>query len=296
MDTKLLHIYNEVLSGLKSKQELQSSFGDISIKTIENKVKSSNSDIVYSKKLGKYHFSNLLPTFISYKFLSSILIDNFSNSIIKDDMFKIQNQLIKNNDFLIETSNLSETLNNLIIFHIAINHNIILSLDYQGNKKDTEEKIIQPNQVIMAKGLYYFYITYDDRNKESIGKKRTFNLNAVSDIKLVEYAINIPKPFKTDVSGNEYGEFDNDRYTLLTFSGVAAKFIKRERLSNLKWDFLNESFDGKSVNIKLYYNSEFELKKLIQQWLPEIKFTEKTELSNKILNQLKNDFSELLSH
>jgi len=296
MDNKLLHIYNELLLSLKSKQDLQDSFDEISIKTIENKVKLSNGDITYSKKLGKYHFTNLLPKYITYKFLTSIVIDNFNNSIIKSDIIKIQNKLIKDNDFLIETFKLSETLNNLIIFTLAINHNIILSLDYQGNKKDIEEKIIQPNQVITAKGLYYFYITYDKKNKVDIGKKRTFNLNGCSNIKFVEYAINIDTPFRTSIFGNEYGEYEDNRYALLTFSGVAATFIKRERLSNLKWDFINESFDGKSVNIKLYYNSEFELKKLIQQWLPEVKFTEKTELSEKILTRIKNDVSEVLDY
>ncbi len=296
MDTKLLHIYNELLLGLRSKQELKDSFNEISIKTIENKIKLSDNDIAYSKKLGKYHFSNLLPKFITYKFLTFILIDNFSNKIIKNDIFQIQNQIIKNNDFLIETDKLSETLKNLIIFNIAINHNIVLSVDYQGNKKGIERKIIQPNQVIMSKGLYYFYITYDNRNIKDIGKTRTFNLNAITNIELVEYSIDLTIPFKTSDSGNEYGRYTDDKYSLLTFSGVAGKFIKRERLNNLKWDFINESFDGGSVNIKLYYNSEFELRKLIQQWLPEVKFTEKTELSERVLKVIKDNLTKVLEY
>jgi len=296
MDAKLLHIYNELLLGLKSKQELRDSFDEISIKTVENKIKQSNNDITYSKKLGKYHFSNLLPKSITYKFLASILIDNFSNNIIKNDIFKIQKKMIKKNDFLIDTNTLSETLKNLIIFNIAINQNIVLSVDYQGNKKEIENKIIQPNQVIMSKGLYYFYITYDNRNMKDKGESRTFNLNAITNAELVEYSTDLNMSFKTNDLGNEYGRYKDDKYTFFTFSGVAANFIKRDRLTNLKWDFINESFDGKSVNIKLYYNNEFELSKIIRQWLPEVKFTEKTELSERILNSIKNDLTEVLAY
>lgn len=291
-DLKLIKIYDALLNGRKNKEELAKILGKVSIKTIENKIKLSEDDIQYSKKMGTYHFKNLLPRYVTYSFLNLILIDNFNNLILKRDIVNIQQSIADKIDNLFETTTLSETLKNLIIFNIAINHNIVLSVDYMGNKKDKESKIIQPNQVFMTKGLYYFYITYDDKNSKDIGKQRTFNLNAVSNIEFVEYKFD-KDSFKTTKEGNEYGHYSDERYVYMTFSLVAANFIKRERLNFLKWDFINESYDGKSVNIKLYYNSKFELKRLVQQWAPDIRFTGETKLSKEILGYIKKDFEAI---
>lgn len=288
MNTKKIQIYNLILRGLKTKNELSKAL-NVTNKTIENYIKLEKGTIKYSKKLGSYHFRDLLPEKVTYSFISSIDIGSFSNQILQNDYNKIQKDFFKKYDDFIETKKLSEQLKSLILLNIAINHNITLSVNYKLN----EQKVIQPNQIVKIKDLYYIYITYDKKNKNSIGEKRTLSLIDISDFFLVEYAQN--KNYKTNIFGNEYGEFSYSKYILLTLRGDAASFFKRNKVNYLKWDFINESNDTKSIYIKLFYNTTLEVKRLIQQWLPYISFSEETELSKNILDEIKKDI-EVVSY
>jgi hypothetical protein len=275
------------LSGLKTKNELSQTL-NVTTKTIENYIKDEKDDIAYSKKLGKYHFRNLLPKKVTYSFVNSIIIDSVNNQLLQNDYRRIQKGFIKKYDDLIETKNFSEQLKNLIILNIAINHNITLSINYKLKVK----KIIQPNQIFVIKDVFYVYVTYDEMNKEHVNQQRTLSCINISDISLVEYSQ--IATYKTNVSGNEYGAYSSNKYVLLTLREDAANFFKRNNVNYLKWDFINESNDTNFVYIKLFYNSTLEVKRLVQQWLPYISFTEETILSKEILNAISSDIKTIL--
>lgn len=287
MNVKIIKIYNLILNTLKTKEELAEAL-NVTTKTIENYIKQINGEIKYNKKLGKYHFKDLLPHKVTFSFINTLITNSLNNQILQNDYYKIQQVFTQKYDDLIETKNLSEQLKNLIIINIAINHNITLLLNY----KLTEKKIIQPNQIIKIKDLYYLYVTYDKKNKNDVNKKRTLSLIDISDISFIEYSqISI---FKTTIYGNEYGKYSSSKYILLTLTGDAANFFKRNKVNYLKWDFICESNDTKFIYIKLFYNTTIEVKRLIQQWLPNISFTENNIDTKKILNEIKNDLQIIL--
>ena len=293
MDSKLSNIYAQLLFKLCSKDELASKL-KVSTKTIENKVKLSNGDIVYSKRLGGYHFKDLLPDNITHNFLISLLINNINNKNLKDDMQNIKDDLVIDTTSFnpIPTQNLSEIFKNIIKLQIAINHNCILSIDYQNaTSSQKEKKFIQPNQINVINGSYYIYVTYDKKNKVNVDEKRTLHLHSISNLNLVEY--HKGNTFKTNVEGNAFGEFKNENYAELTFKGKASSFIKRERLNSFHYEIIDESFDGSSVNLKFFYNNEIEIIKIIQQWMPLVTFTKKNEFSVRILERIKNNFNQL---
>jgi hypothetical protein len=225
---------------------------------------------------------------VTYSFVNSIIIDSVNNQLLQNDYRRIQKGFIKKYDDLIETKNFSEQLKNLIILNIAINHNITLSINYKLKVK----KIIQPNQIFVIKDVFYVYVTYDEMNKEHVNQQRTLSCINISDISLVEYSQ--IATYKTNVSGNEYGAYSSNKYVLLTLREDAANFFKRNNVNYLKWDFINESNDTNFVYIKLFYNSTLEVKRLVQQWLPYISFTEETILSKEILNAISSDIKTIL--
>lgn len=290
MDTKLITIYDILLEKLTSKDTLAEIL-NVTTKTIDNKVKISNGDIEYSKKLSSYYFKNLLPEFITLRFLLKIIMMNIDNKSIKSDLSYVKDLITEDTNKLLRTSELSKILQNIIQLQVAINHNCILSIEYAGGMKQIERKVIRPTQIIVTNGSLYLYAKYDERNKINIGEKRTFQINSIGNITPVEYFQG--DTFKTDVSGNAFGEFNHNNFVELTFFGPASNLIKRERLNSLNYEIIEEDFDGKSVNVKFYYNSELELVKIIQQWMPYIKFTKKNDFSTKILTRIKNNFDEI---
>lgn len=293
MDSKLTNIYAQLLFQLCSKEYLAQKL-NVSTKTIENKVKLANGDIVYSKRLGAYHFKNLLPNNITNNFLISLLINNVNNKNLKDDISSIKDDIVDSSNSLnlIPTKKFSEIFKNIIQLQIAINHNCILSIDYQNaSSSQKEKKFIQANQISVINGSYYMYVTYDKKNKLNQGEKRTLHLHSISNINLIEY--HKDDTFKTDVKGNAFGEFKNTNFAELTFKNKAASFIKRERLNSFHYEIIDESFDASSVNLKFYYNEEIEIIKIIQQWMPLVTFTRENDFSIKILGKIKDNFEKL---
>ncbi len=287
MESRKIEIYNSLFFQTCSKKFLADKFS-VSIKTIENTIKTCD-DINYSKKLGKYHFKDLLPNRISYKNYFSIFKENFSNLILKKDMLKVTKQMnSKFSNSMINTSELSALSKKIIRSTIAINHNCILKVSYKGNKKDREIKYIQPNQIFLVGSVYYLALTYDKKNKENIGEERTFAFNSLEDIEPEEYQNNII--FKTDISRNAFGSYKNAKEIRLLLTDAAANYFTREGLfENESYTFITQE-SSQEIEIKMLYNNRLEVVKLIQHWMPQIKLIDSSEEATKIRKDIKNNF------
>jgi len=286
-------IYNKLFLQLCTKQFLANEFS-VSTKTIENTIKSCK-DIVYSKKLGAYHFENLLPQFISYQNYFSIFKNNLSNNILKKDILSITKNLSSNLDeIMIETESLSPLSKKIIQMNIAINHNCIVKLSYEGNNKPIEEKYIQPNQIITSNtsSTYYLYATYDKKNKKSVGSMRTLAFNSITHIEPIEYVKDIV--FKTKKDGNEFGLYDDGKKILLSLTGSAAHYFKREALfENKNFKFISED-SSHTVEMEMTYNHKIEVVKLLQQWMPQITIKSKSDEVKEILEEITNNYNKFI--
>jgi len=290
MDQKLFLLYDLIPRRLFSKNELAAKLG-VTTKTIENKIKLTNGDIVYRQKLGAYHFASTLPKMISLKFLFEIISNSIENVDLSHDL-KILSAFSKNTNTLIETSTLSEILQTLVSLQIAINHNLVLSINYIGNDNINKNKIIQPNQIIYSNNKHYLYITYDKKNKKNIGEKRTLFINSISNIKKERYEQN--STFQTNYRGNAFGKYLNDKYAELVFCDAAARYIKREHIQSMHYEIIKEDFSGNKVFVKYYYNNILELILLLQTWMPSVYFVKNDEFAKDIYKKIENNFQTVL--
>ena len=291
MKKREIEIYNQLFLKRCSKKQLEEKF-KVSTKTIENTTK-LHDDIIYSKKLGSYHFKNLLPKYISYYNYFVLFQDNFSNPILKKDFIKITNQLNENLDeIMIDTSKLSNLSQKIIQLNIAINHNCIVKVEYKGYGKPKEEKYIQPNQIVVVDSIYYLYLTYDSKNKKDIGQSRQFAFNGIQNIESIEYINN--KNFKTDVQRNSFGNYSDAMSIFLKLKGNSAHFFKREGLfENPNYKFLSENDNG-DINMELFYKSKIEVLKLVQQWMPLIEIDDSSKEADSIIDNIKKNYLELM--
>lgn len=284
-------IYNELFLKVCSKQFLSEKFL-VSTKTIENTIKNCT-DIVYSKKIGAYHFKNLLPEQISYQNYFSIFKNNLSNNILKKDILSVTKNLSSNlDDIMIDTESLSPLSKKIIQISIAIHHNCMVKLSYEGNNKPIEEKYIQANQIITSdtSSTYYLYATYDKKNKKSIGSMRTLAFNSITDIEPIEYLKDVN--FKTVHYGNEFGLYNEGKKITLSLINVAAHYFKREGLfENKNFNFISEDSDH-TIEIEMTYNSRIEVVKLLQQWMPQITIKNNSDEAKEILADIKNNYNK----
>jgi len=286
-----IEVYNELFVKRCSKKQLEDKFG-VKTKTIENTTK-LHDDIIYSKKLRSYGFKDLLPKYISYYNYFVLFQDNFSNPILKKDFIKITNQLNENLDeIMIDTSKLSSLSQKIIQLNIAINHNCVVKVNYQGYGKPKEEKYIQPNQIVVVGSIYYLYVTYDVKNKKDVGETRQLAFNGIQEIEPVEYLTDIS--FKTNVQGNSFGHYNNATNILLKLKGNSAHFFKREGFfENPNYKFLSEEDNG-DINMELFYNNKIEVIKLVQQWMPFIEIDDSSEKAQSILKDIKKNYSIMI--
>jgi hypothetical protein len=164
---------------------------------------------------------------------------------------------------MINTSELSSLSKKLIIFSNAIKYNCILKVEYKGLNKPLEEKFIEPRSYFISGFIYYSYITYNKRNEKDIGEDRTLAFNSIGKIEAIEYIKN--GYFKNNTIGNAYGSFKKDKYILLYINAEAASFFKRELIFNISsFELIDEELDGDSITVKMYYNSIYEIFKLIK--------------------------------
>ena len=288
-------IYNKLFLQLCTKQFLADEFS-VSTKTIENTIKSCK-DIVYSKKLGAYHFENLLPQLISYQNYFSIFKNNLSNNILKKDILSITKNLSSNLDeIMIETESLSPLSKKIIQMSIAINHNCIVKLSYEGNNKPLEEKYIQAHQIITSNtsSTYYLYATYDKKNKKSVGSMRTLAFNSITHIEPIEYVKD--GDFKTTKDGNEFGLYDEGEKIMLSLTSSAAHYFKREALfENKNFKFISED-SNHTVEMEMTYNHKMEVVKLLQQWMPQITIKSQSNEAKAILEEITNNYNKFIGN
>ncbi len=291
MESRKKSIYNALFMGTCSKLSLVD-ICEIGIKSIENTIKTCD-DIVYSKKLGVYYFKDLLPSYISFQNYLSLFKESFASPILKSDMLHISTQI--DNDFIdsmINTSELSILSKNIIRTTIAIHHNCILKVSYKGNKKDREIKYIQPNQIFITGTIYYLSLRYDKKNKDSVGKERTFAFNSIEDIEPIEYITDTI--FETNVERNAFGKFSDAKQIRLKLTGASANYFKREGLFKYaNYTFISEG-SSDDIEIKMLYNNKIEVVKLLQQWMPQIKLADITSDTDEIRKDIENNFKNFM--
>lgn len=293
MTTRVKEIYIKLYedSAFCTKENLANYFG-VTLKTIENSL-NAVSEIEYDKKLKKYRFSNLLPSYIPYRIYYDIFKDAISNEDLKKDFFIIDKFYYQDDIFMIETAQLSQFSQKVIIFYLAINNNSILKVEYTGNSKAKEIKYIQPNTLFSTGFDYCSFITYDERNIKDVGETRTFKFSNIGNITLVEYSTN--KIFKQDKKGNVYGEYKKDKYVTLIFDRVSGDFFKSSKIFNKQEYEVVVGIDSENIIVKMYYNHlDGEVVKLIQQWMPHIKIHTEEPLKETIESKIKHNLAELL--
>jgi len=285
-----IKIYNLLFNQIRSKQEL-ADFFNVTTKTIENSIKKCD-DIVYSKKLGGYHFKDLLPKYISFQNYFTLFKDSISNNIIKKDFINISSTFHTNNN-MIDTKLLSILSQKIIKTEIAINHNCILKVKYLGSKKDKEIKYIEPKQIFTNGYTYYLAVIYDKRNKENSGKERQLAFNGIESIEPVEYIKD--KSFRSYKQYNPFGSYDNAKKIRLKLLNEASTFFKREgffETDNFK--FLSE-ISTNEIEIEMKYIYKTEVIKLIQQWLPLIAIIDESDEAQNIKEEIKSNFEKFIS-
>jgi len=292
MELRKIKIYNELYTHLCSKQKFAELF-NVTTKTIENTIRECE-DIVYSKKLGSYYFKDLLPRYISYKTYFNIFRDSVANPKIKKDFENISKNLRdKFNEFMIETSILSELSKKIIQTSVAINHSCVLKVSYKGNNKPIETKYIRPQRIFTGGSIYYLSLIYDKRNKENVGEERQFAFNGIEYIEPIEYLKN--EVFKSNNDGNAFGSFDNEKIIKLKLKDAAANFFKREGLFEAhSFDFLSELSEN-MIEINMHYNDKLEVVKLIQQWLPLITINDDSKDAHEILKEIKQNYQNFIN-
>jgi len=287
MDNKLFLLYDLITRGVYSKDTLANKL-NVTTKTIENKVKLSNGDIVYDKKLKAYRFTSILPKMVSYGYLLEVISNGVDNMDVSADIKNIST-LINNKNILVGTSTLSETLQTVLSIQTAINHNIVLNINYVGNDNAKKNKIICPNQIVYSNSKYYLYVTYDKKNKVNVGEQRTLFINSISNITKERYEQNVA--FQTNYKGNAFGKYCNNKYVELIFSGASARYVKRERIQSMHYEIISEDFTGDKVLVKYYYNNTLEIISLIQRWMPMVRFAYNDDFSKNIYDKILSNFN-----
>ena len=224
MQERKIKIYNELFLQICSKQYLAEKF-DVTTKTIENTIKSCD-DIVYSKKLGAYHFKDLMPSYISYQNYFDLFKENLANPILKKDMIKSIDSLGEDlNSIMVETKQLSELSKKIIRANIAINHQCILKIYYPREGTPERDKYIKPKQIITFDSIYYLTFEYDKRNKTKGLEERPFAFNGIQTMEEVEYLKDAEK-FRTNYIGNSFGTVDEaNKKVTLKLHGHASYFL-----------------------------------------------------------------------
>lgn len=291
MNERTIEIYKILYGNIEcTKENLKNNLNVSSIKTVENYIKDIN-DIEYDISIRKYRFKDLLPKYIPNEVFFETFKGSIINKVMKNDFSLLEKHILSiNTKSMIHTSELSSLAKKIIMIKNAIKNNCILKVKYKKNNSPVEEKYIQPNTIYSNGFTYYAFVTYDELNKDNVGEERTFAFNGMQDIEVVRYTNTIP--FSREQKGNAFGSFKKDRFVVLHFNQKIAHFFKRESLfSDDAYELIDEELDG--ITIKMYYNQELEIEKIVQQWMPNITIQNNLELKNKIYNRIKDNFSQL---
>jgi hypothetical protein len=291
MKERITGIYNALFTQVCSKEYLSKQF-EVSIKTIENTIKKDD-NIIYSKKLGGYHFDNLLPSQISYHHYFYLFQDNLSNPILKRDMLTITSHFNSDaENMMIDTGILSDLSKKIIQLNTAINHNCVVKIAYRGNNKPKEDKYIQAHQILTVGSIYYLYISYDKRNKVDIYQKRQLAFNSIESLEVVEYKKE--ESFRSNEAINSFGSYENASTITLRLHGSVAYFFKREGFfEKQNYKFLSEDSNN-SIEMQMVYNNKIEVIKLVQEWMPQIQILNNSEESEAIRNEIRENYKAFI--
>ncbi len=294
MNERTIEIYKALYGSLEcTKENLANYLKLSSVKTVENNIKEIE-DIEYDITIRKYRFKNLLPKYIPNEVFFETFKDSITNKLMKNDFALLEKHISSINTMsMIHTSELSNLAKKIIMFKNAIKNNCVLKVSYKKNDGITEEKFIQPNTIHANGFTYYCFVTYDQRNEKDVGAQRTFAFNGIQDIEAVEYTSGFP--FSKEQKGNAFGSFKKDRFVILHLNQGIAHFFKRENLfSDDAFELIDEELNG-SITVKMYYNNDFEIEKIIQQWMPNITIQNNLELKNKVYKKINDNFNQLIN-
>lgn len=294
MNSKTVQLYIELYNSPQNKEYFANLF-EVTIKSVENLTKKYRGDITYDRKLGRYRFINLLPSYIPIKVYFDLFQNNIGNQVIKKDILHVVDSMSsreKEKMYMIETKELSIFSQYIIMCHIAMNSSCVLKIEYTGNEKSSEFKFIKPHHISSNGYTHYLFASYDKRNKKNINENRSFAFNSIHSIEPVEYKID--EVFAVKGIGNAYGMINKEKYAVLHLEPQAAKFFKRERqFEREEFEFVAENMD-ESISMKMYYNNIDEVRHLIQGWMPQIKIDKDMDLRKRIYEQIKSSCDLLL--
>lgn len=295
MNEKLISIYTYLYKTAGcSKEELKDLINVSSIKTVESTIRKIE-DIIYDINLRKYRFVNLLPKYIPYEIYLNMMKDVISNNIIKDDFLIFEKAIIKDlNKEMILTENLSNLSKKIIQLKNAIKYNCQLEVEYKGNGKKIQKKFIKPHKVFSSNSSFYIYITYDKLNNKNIGEERTFALNSIGNIKLLNFLEN--ESLYSHQEGNAFGPFKKDKFITLELDRISGDFFKREILfQNKGYDLISEELDGDILIVKMYYNELIEIESVIQKWMPRIKIHGNNSIKETVYTNIRTNYKTLFN-
>ena len=292
MNERVKDIYLKLYENniLCTKENLASEY-DVTIKTIENTIKSYSDEIIYDRKLKRYRFANLLPKYIPYKTFYNIFKESINDKFLREDFFIIDNLINNDNDlFMIETEKLSEMSKKIIMFTIAINNNCVIKTEYASNGEEAYFRWMKPHTVFQDGFSYYCFATYDKRNSKDVGITKSFRFDKIGKIELVEYLEN--EILKKDMKGNKYGEYNKNQYVILIFNKTSGSFFESSGLFSKPEYEVIVGLNSENVTVKMYYNNlNLEVISMLQRWMPNIKVhpddPRKEEIENKIKENLE---------
>lgn len=293
MQERKILIYNQLFKKICSKDELARLCGNVSTKTIENTIKECD-DIVYSKKLGAYHFKDLLPYQLSYQNYFHLFQDNLTNPILKKDMIKSISEVGTDlSNIMMNTDRLSELSKKIIKANIAINHQCILKIYYPREGTPKQDKYIKPKQIITFDAIYYLTFEYDKKNKQDIAEDRPFAFNGIQKLEPVEY-LKESKSFRENDIGNSFGKVkDADKKVTLKLHGHASYFFMREGLfESPYYKFIQSNSKGDELTMEMIYNNEIEVTKLVQLWMPLIKVVNDCDDAKKVISKIEENYQK----
>lgn len=296
MKNRKIQIYNELYNKICSKDELAIACDNVSTKTIENTIKECD-DIVYSKKLGGYHFKDLFPTQISYRNYFNLFQDNLSNPILKKDMIQSISKVGTDlSEIMMDTTKLSDLSKKIIKANIAINHKCIIKIYYPREDTPKQDKYIKPKQIITFDSIYYLTFEYDKRNKVEGLAERPFAFNGIQTLDEVEY-LKDSDEFRTDEIGNSFGNVkDANHKVTLKLKDHAAYFFMREGLfESPYYKFISADAKGNHLTMEMIYNDKIEVEKLVQQWMPLISIVNDCNDAKELIEKIEQNYQDFRS-
>ena len=289
MTKREMTFYRKLYVRPRSKRELAELFS-VSTKTVDNTAAKLSEDIIYDRKIGTYRFVKLLPRWIPVDTFLKVFSTLLDDKALNTDLLLAGTESIK---AILETGTLTPLTKNILKAEVAIGSYCIIEMQYGGVDKPPEMKIVRPHKVFGYRGTHYLHATYDERNGKNPGERRTFSFSGIESIEAIEFVPAKKESFRMEGEFSPYGEIDRQRHILLRISGQAAGYFRRERLfATGEYEYVSEEADG-SLLTKKYYNSDEEVVRLVQSWMPDIEILGDMDFRRKVLGEILDNASRL---